>query len=252
MCGSMADIQSTTEIRRGKKYRKKKPQGKNIMVCPISQGDHNYNIITTINKRTYSNPIATLALHLSWLLLDSITNISNPRYKLQIAVFDMQHFVSWVNCPSHTISLVQCSSSNTDLVSPCTRQRSSLSVDSPLSSPIIPSHGTWNGMRHDDSGDIMACPIFCTRSCTDWICSSVQATVHVCNPGLHMLECSIRHYLSAASAVWQQCQQLFVPRHRRSTWSSRLLCGCMPWWPETCYLTVFVIRHVRGTVSGVT
>jgi len=38
MCGSMADIQSATaEIRRGKKEdRKKKPLGKNIMVCPIS------------------------------------------------------------------------------------------------------------------------------------------------------------------------------------------------------------------------
>jgi len=38
MCGSMADIQSATaEIRQGKKERrkKKKPQGKNIMVCPI-------------------------------------------------------------------------------------------------------------------------------------------------------------------------------------------------------------------------
>ena len=37
VCGSMADIQSATaEIRRGKKEeRKKKPQGKNIMVCPI-------------------------------------------------------------------------------------------------------------------------------------------------------------------------------------------------------------------------
>jgi len=38
MCGSMADIQfPTAEIRRGKKEeeRKKKPQGKNIMVCPI-------------------------------------------------------------------------------------------------------------------------------------------------------------------------------------------------------------------------
>jgi len=38
MCGSMADIQSATaEVRRGKKEeeRKKKPQGKNIMVCPI-------------------------------------------------------------------------------------------------------------------------------------------------------------------------------------------------------------------------
>jgi len=39
----MADIQSVTaEIRRGKKERKKKkkPQGKNIMVCPIPQSDH--------------------------------------------------------------------------------------------------------------------------------------------------------------------------------------------------------------------
>jgi len=44
MCGSMAYIQSATaEIRRGKKRRKKKkPQGKNIMVCPIPYGDHNY------------------------------------------------------------------------------------------------------------------------------------------------------------------------------------------------------------------
>ena len=48
MCGSMADVQSATaEIRRGKKERKKeerkkkKPQGKNIMVCPILYGDHN-------------------------------------------------------------------------------------------------------------------------------------------------------------------------------------------------------------------
>jgi len=39
MCGSMVDIQSATaEIRRGKKIeeRKKKPQGKNIMACPIA------------------------------------------------------------------------------------------------------------------------------------------------------------------------------------------------------------------------
>jgi len=39
MCGSMADIQSAmAEIRQGKKEerkKKKKPQGKNIMVCPI-------------------------------------------------------------------------------------------------------------------------------------------------------------------------------------------------------------------------
>jgi len=36
MCGSMADTQSlTAEIRRGKKERKKKSTGKNIMVCPI-------------------------------------------------------------------------------------------------------------------------------------------------------------------------------------------------------------------------
>jgi len=39
----MVDIQSpTAEIRRGKKERKmNKPQHENIMVCPITEGDHN-------------------------------------------------------------------------------------------------------------------------------------------------------------------------------------------------------------------
>jgi len=37
MCASMADIHSAmAKIRRGKKDRKKKPQGENIMVCPIA------------------------------------------------------------------------------------------------------------------------------------------------------------------------------------------------------------------------
>ena len=46
MCRSMADIQSpTAEIRRGKKKKeeedRKKLQDENIIVCPITQGDHN-------------------------------------------------------------------------------------------------------------------------------------------------------------------------------------------------------------------
>ena len=44
MCGNMVDIQSAAaEIRRGKKIEeemRKKPQGKNIMACPITQGGH--------------------------------------------------------------------------------------------------------------------------------------------------------------------------------------------------------------------
>jgi len=39
----MVDIQSAAaEIRRGKKKKieRKKPEGKNIMVCPIPYGDH--------------------------------------------------------------------------------------------------------------------------------------------------------------------------------------------------------------------
>jgi len=44
----MVDIQSpTAEIRRGikrRKKKKKKPQDENIMVCPITQGDHNDEI----------------------------------------------------------------------------------------------------------------------------------------------------------------------------------------------------------------
>ena len=47
MCQSMVNIQSpTAEIRRGKKRKKKKKkQDENIMVCPITQGDYNRDII---------------------------------------------------------------------------------------------------------------------------------------------------------------------------------------------------------------
>jgi len=43
MCGRMVDMQSpTAEITRGKKKKdRKKPQGKNIMACPVPQGGHN-------------------------------------------------------------------------------------------------------------------------------------------------------------------------------------------------------------------
>jgi len=42
ICGSMVEIQSATaEIRQGKKERKKKPQGKNIMSASATQGGHN-------------------------------------------------------------------------------------------------------------------------------------------------------------------------------------------------------------------
>jgi len=55
----MVNIQSpTAEIRRGKKRKKKKknkPQHENIMVCPITQGDHNYlpTKSSRWNTRTY-------------------------------------------------------------------------------------------------------------------------------------------------------------------------------------------------------
>jgi len=52
----MADIQSpTAEIRRGKKVTKKerrikkKPQSKNIMLCPIPYGDHNKDKVGKIH-----------------------------------------------------------------------------------------------------------------------------------------------------------------------------------------------------------
>jgi len=45
----MVDIQSpTAEIRRGKKKKKMKPQGKNIMSASATQGGHNnYDNMTT-------------------------------------------------------------------------------------------------------------------------------------------------------------------------------------------------------------
>jgi len=53
MCGCMVDVQSpTAEIRRGKKEeeRRKKKQDKNIMVCPITSGDHNDYISKCISE----------------------------------------------------------------------------------------------------------------------------------------------------------------------------------------------------------
>jgi len=45
----MVDMKpAAAEIRRGKKEReedRKKPQGKNIMACPISYDGHNYTIL---------------------------------------------------------------------------------------------------------------------------------------------------------------------------------------------------------------
>ena len=49
MCVRMVDIISAAaEIRRGKK---KKPQGKNIMVCPIPCGDHNKWSLSLTQRR---------------------------------------------------------------------------------------------------------------------------------------------------------------------------------------------------------
>ena len=56
MRGSMADIQyAMAEIRREKKEKrkKKKPQGKNIMGCPIPQGNHN-NRMRKYVENTYT------------------------------------------------------------------------------------------------------------------------------------------------------------------------------------------------------
>jgi len=59
MCQGMVNIQSpTAEIRQGKKERKKeerKKQDENIMVYPVTQGDHNesithFDILTSFNK----------------------------------------------------------------------------------------------------------------------------------------------------------------------------------------------------------
>jgi len=64
MCGSMVDIQSlTAEIRRGKKEEGKKTEitrQKNIMVCPITQGDHN-NLVHVSNG--YQVPVNQFGDH---------------------------------------------------------------------------------------------------------------------------------------------------------------------------------------------
>jgi len=55
----MIDIQSpTAEIRRGKqgkKERRKKPQCKNIMTCPIPQGGHNNGLRRNCASQMFGN-----------------------------------------------------------------------------------------------------------------------------------------------------------------------------------------------------
>ena len=78
MFGSIVDIHSpTVEIRRGKKEkerrRRQKPQGKNIMVCPITQGDHKNSPIWPpyeIGQAIY--------IFILWFLLLSFFFFSSP------------------------------------------------------------------------------------------------------------------------------------------------------------------------------
>ena len=80
MCGSIVDIQSTAaEIRRGKKEeeerRRKKSQGKNIMVCPITQGDH--------NKRSLLSKGVEASDSRAAVPVASTVTLSAARYRLQ-------------------------------------------------------------------------------------------------------------------------------------------------------------------------
>jgi len=62
----MVDIQSAaTEIRRGikKEDRRQKSQGKNIMVCPITQGDHNKKGTAIGHKTTKKKLMTTTRQH---------------------------------------------------------------------------------------------------------------------------------------------------------------------------------------------
>jgi len=61
MCRSMVDIQSAAaEIRRGKKDRRKKPQGKSIMSASATQGGHNKKCIQNVMALKYTIQYALL------------------------------------------------------------------------------------------------------------------------------------------------------------------------------------------------
>ena len=88
MCRSMVDIQSpTAEIRRGKKKRRKKidrkkSQGKNIMVCPITYGDHNER-----NELKQSEPHFPRIGKAYIVLIEVAKILRNTRGKLQTSEF---------------------------------------------------------------------------------------------------------------------------------------------------------------------
>ena len=66
----MVDIHSaTTEIRRGKKEERKKPQGKNIMSASATQGSHNNNkLLTNFDKRPHRRGNIFMGESLMWHL----------------------------------------------------------------------------------------------------------------------------------------------------------------------------------------
>jgi len=74
MCGSMVDIQSpNAEIRQGKKKKKKdRNHGKNIMVCPITQGDHNQQTIVT-SVHMHCAQFLQIILHRTDLIIFPVT-----------------------------------------------------------------------------------------------------------------------------------------------------------------------------------
>jgi len=84
MCGSMVDIQSpTAEIRQGKKRTRKKPQGKNVMFCPTTQGDHKNCHFTTMVKLPQGNLTGQCGGPLWTPLPDEILNLFKIQESLQ-------------------------------------------------------------------------------------------------------------------------------------------------------------------------
>ena len=112
-------------------------------------------------------------------------------------------------------------------------------------------HSSWDAV----------CSVFCTKSCTGWMfLTQCRQTLHNCSPvstvqssTVHdrMLQSDLRQCPSAASTVCQLPSAVRPASLSFDVWQSDLLCSWSDGLELATYWTLFAIRHVRLTVSGV-
>jgi len=92
------------EEKKKEEDRRKKPQGKNIMVCPVTQGDHNHEEITS----DVNNLVIRTSFELKSFIINLIIDLSNnnilksiKRFGINVLIFPSIHDEILLNRENH-------------------------------------------------------------------------------------------------------------------------------------------------------